>query len=398
MMLSKRSKGVSPPGSSPGGMTSVDCLGLLIESSAFPAPDDSVSLRYNRRFRLAGQLLVGQASSRRGRQNFREAASVAIPMLALIVAERLLVEVTEQMERLDADVCAFQAALEQRPEILDPVRMDVALDVLLGVIHKLMDVIFIEAGVGRQFIGEQFRAADHVRPDLFLQGFLLAVRNVFDVDLAGFTIQQADNQLLARSARAGDLHGLLVFVHEAGESADHGFVGFDRTGAAHLLERATLHREADAVEHEPRGFLTDVEIAGYFARTDSVLAIADQPDSGQPLSQRQGRVLENRPDFNAELATVVIHTAFPAALIGQIVNPRAATDRTLHNAIWPAARDHVSDAAILIREVANRISQVLGAVVVAFHAFNLTHGVGLVKSIFALVSVVSHHLIPRGKA
>ncbi len=76
-------------------MTSVDCLGLLIESSAFPAPDDSVSLRYNRRFRLAGQLLVGQASARCARKDVPEAASIAVAVLAFIVTERLLIEIAE---------------------------------------------------------------------------------------------------------------------------------------------------------------------------------------------------------------------------------------------------------------------------------------------------------------
>jgi hypothetical protein len=81
IMLSNRSKGVSPPGSSPGGITKVDCFGLLIGFPVFLVPDDSVFLRHNRRFRLAGQLLVGQASTSRTRKDFPEAASVSVAVL-----------------------------------------------------------------------------------------------------------------------------------------------------------------------------------------------------------------------------------------------------------------------------------------------------------------------------
>lgn len=38
------------------------------------------------------------------------------------------------MEGLDADVGSLDAALQQRPEILDAVRVDVPLDIPLGVV------------------------------------------------------------------------------------------------------------------------------------------------------------------------------------------------------------------------------------------------------------------------
>jgi hypothetical protein len=69
--------------------------------------------------------------------------------------------------------------------------------VFFGMVHEVVDVILVEAGVASQFIGEQFRAAHDVRPYLFLQGLLLAVRNVLDVNLSSLSIQQTDNQFLA---------------------------------------------------------------------------------------------------------------------------------------------------------------------------------------------------------
>jgi hypothetical protein len=79
------------------------------------------------RFRLACQFLVCEPPSDDLRKCQSEAPTVIV--LALVVAKRLLVQIAEQVERLDADVGSFQAALQQRPEILDSVRVDVAVDV-----------------------------------------------------------------------------------------------------------------------------------------------------------------------------------------------------------------------------------------------------------------------------
>jgi len=61
MILSNRSNGVLPPGSSPGGMTNVDCLGLLICSVAFPAPD--VSTLFGGELSVPDQMLIGKTSA-----------------------------------------------------------------------------------------------------------------------------------------------------------------------------------------------------------------------------------------------------------------------------------------------------------------------------------------------
>jgi len=45
----------------------------------------------------------------------------------------VLVDVTEQMEWLDADVCAVQTALQQAPEIFQPIRLNLAIHVLLAI-------------------------------------------------------------------------------------------------------------------------------------------------------------------------------------------------------------------------------------------------------------------------
>jgi hypothetical protein len=386
MMLSNRSKGVSPPGSSLEGMTKVDCFGLLIIFSASPASDES-RLEVLRISRLPSQFLIGQTSASHGGQDFRETSAVPIIMFALVVSECLLIQITEQVERLDADVGSFQAALQERPEILDSVRVNVAVYVLFRVIHELVNIIRIEASIGREFVSENFRARFDIRAHFLLQRMALAVSDVLHADLASLAIQQAHDQLFARSARAGDFR-FLVLVHEAGEPTDKRFVRFDGTAPAEFREGSALHCKADAMEHEPCGFLTDFQITSEFARTDSVLTVPDQPDSGQPLSQRQRRILEDGSYLDAELTAGMLLVALPTALIGEIVDLIASAGGALHHTVRPTARDHICDAAIFIGVVADRFDQSFRRVFVRVHVFNLTHGCGLVKSILAQIKPV----------
>jgi hypothetical protein len=175
MMLSNRSKGVLPPGSSASGITKVDCFGLVIGFSAFLAFDDS-GLGEGAVVNLPCQLLIGQASASHSRKNFRNSASVPVSVLALVITECLFVKVAEQVERLDADIGAFQPALQQRPEVFDTVRMYVAANVFLGVVDELVNVVFFKTGIGRQFVSEHFGTRFDGRANFLLQRAPLPVR------------------------------------------------------------------------------------------------------------------------------------------------------------------------------------------------------------------------------
>ena len=67
-------------------------------------------------------------------------------ILAIVVAKHLLIRIAEQMERLHADIRALQFALNQRPEVLQAVGVDVAANVFDGVVDDLM-LEFIETFV-----------------------------------------------------------------------------------------------------------------------------------------------------------------------------------------------------------------------------------------------------------
>lgn len=53
----------------------------------------------------------------------------------------MLVEVAEQVEGLDADVYPRQAALQEVPEVLQPVRVNLILDLCLSMVGDLVDIV-----------------------------------------------------------------------------------------------------------------------------------------------------------------------------------------------------------------------------------------------------------------
>jgi hypothetical protein len=56
----------------------------------------------------------------------------------------LFVDVAEQMERLNADIGPVKATLQQAPEVLHGVRVDIAVNVLYRVIDNRMLVVILQ--------------------------------------------------------------------------------------------------------------------------------------------------------------------------------------------------------------------------------------------------------------
>jgi len=65
---------------------------------------------------------------------------VAVFIFALVETKRLLIQIPEQVERLNINVCAFDGAFEQRPEIFHAVRVNMPVDVAHGVINHIVRI------------------------------------------------------------------------------------------------------------------------------------------------------------------------------------------------------------------------------------------------------------------
>src|ERR1017187_2624093 len=101
---------------------------------------------------LAGQMFVGQSLPGDLGERQHE-ASVIVHVFPIVVAERLLVQIPEQVEGFHGNVGAVQPALEQRPEVLQAVGVDLAVHIPHGVVNHLMLELI------QPFVGFLFRAS-----------------------------------------------------------------------------------------------------------------------------------------------------------------------------------------------------------------------------------------------
>src|SRR5580700_11429513 len=184
------------------------------------------------------------------------------------------------MERLNRNVGTANAALEERPEVLQSVGMDVSIDVLDGVVYNLMRVIGGQPFVGEQRVSVQCGSGFDVIANFGLKRFLPAVRDNDGPHFAA-TLNDAEYRSFVFSAGAGDSALALCDMHIARFAADESFVRFDM--AAGLLDRTVMDRHADSVIQEPRRLLDGYEIAGDFPGANAVFAVHDQPKCSKPL-------------------------------------------------------------------------------------------------------------------
>src|SRR5215211_1776874 len=95
---------------------------------------------------LARKLIVGEPTTADRSECFAE--SVGILVFALIEPECPLIEVSEQVVRLDADVRTLYPALQQAPEVPKAVGVNVSVNVLLCVVNNVVDVLGVNPPVG----------------------------------------------------------------------------------------------------------------------------------------------------------------------------------------------------------------------------------------------------------
>ena len=71
----------------------------------------------------------------------------------IIEPEHLLIYVAVKMKRLDCDVGSFQSPLQQLPEILDPVGVNLPIHVLLNMVHGVMHEFVLKPHVSGVLVG-----------------------------------------------------------------------------------------------------------------------------------------------------------------------------------------------------------------------------------------------------
>src|SRR5581483_2962059 len=254
------------------------------------------------------------------------------------------------MERLNGNVGSAQGSFKQRPKILDALSVNLPVDVGFGMLHNVMHEPYAQVVISEPFIRVDLRSVLHSIQDFFLQGFTLHVGNDLGADFAHVTLQHSHNDSLALRSDLDVVTDTLFLVHVLQLSADECLIGFDwaRTSAK-LSKRAILKSQSQTVQDKPSGFLSDSQVARNFVGRYTVLAVHKHPERREPFVQGNGRILEDRPDLDGELATALF--AFPALLRGKVMVILADALRAGGNAIFPSQIGDRVNAGLLIREI-----------------------------------------------
>ena len=132
-----------------------------------------------------------------------------------------------------------------------------------------------------------------------------------------------------------------------------------RNACSSRYRSLVLHRQPNALEHEPRGLLRDAEAPRNLMAADAVLGVGDDPDARQSLIQTKRRVLKDGAGLERELPLGVAGLALPT-VPRRIEIDRLTPALGAADAVRPAARNQVVAAVYRVGEVLNGVQQRLG--------------------------------------
>src|SRR5712672_36510 len=125
---------------------------------------------------FASQYFVSEAASGDMRHYTMKALSV-IRIPSMVVAEYLFVQITKHVERFNRNVRAFQSALEQAPEIFQPVGVNLPVHIALRMVNRLVNEIPIQSLIRKERIAIDRALGFYVCANLPLQMKLATERN-----------------------------------------------------------------------------------------------------------------------------------------------------------------------------------------------------------------------------
>src|SRR5256885_15876077 len=103
------------------------------------------------------------------------------------------------MKRLYSNVGSTKAALQERPEVLYALHVNLSVNVLLKMVHELMIVFRVEIVVASELVGHNRRASLNEIAHGSMHGGILAISDYSGFDLPA-ALKCANNHSLAVSA------------------------------------------------------------------------------------------------------------------------------------------------------------------------------------------------------
>src|SRR6266849_2368393 len=319
---------------------------------------------------FASQLLVSDSTVSDMRHSHLKAVPVSNEVLfgsAIVEAKHLFVYVAEQVERLYGNVRTLQSALEQAPEILKAVCVDLPLDVAFRMVNRLVnEVLIVKALIGHESIGIDRALGCDMSTDFRLQMMLAASRDDVRVNLPA-AFQNADYWCLVFYSAFGNDALASRRMHESSRTADESLVYFHfATGAAEFHKVLVMQGETNAVHHKPCGLLSDSERARDLIGTYSILSVHDEPNGNHPLVHPERRILEDSSDFDSKLFLASFTEPNAASRDKRVLRGIAA--RASNFACRPAQRHRIVESLLRVGEKANCFLQRLGKLECFVHA------------------------------
>jgi len=194
-------------------------------------------------------------------------------------------------------VAADDGTLQEAPDVLDPVGVNVAAHPFLDrVVYGLMSgVVVSDATVGAPVVSvDRFRLVGDVLLDPGVECPLVASMNNLEPDLA-LTFHRTNDGGFVGAASLADF--LLL-------PTDPSFVNLNDTGE--LASVSVPHGFTDTVAEVPGRLVAHAERTLDLIGRHALLGFDHEVDGGKPLPERQLRVVEDRPRCNREAVAAVI--------------------------------------------------------------------------------------------
>ena len=124
------------------------------------------------------------------------------------------------------------------------------------------------------------------------------------------------------------------------------------------------------MEHEPCALLGDLESPRHLCAADSVLAVANHPESSHPLTESERGILEDAANLDGELAFASLAEPHQARAKKRVLRTTATrADDVLSG---PAEIDRINEGPFRVGEVHNRFLKGLGLTEFVRHFFALS--------------------------
>lgn len=278
-----------------------------------------------------------------------------INVLAVVIAELEFREIQRQVRFADVVICPQDSTLEQRPEVVNIGRVNIASHVFVAaMVHGAVLVSeFRKVSVAGMFIRRhQINLIADGLPDEFGKRCRIRTFN----HLTDYVPLAANGSEYGGFGRRAGLVNALTHVAIAILPAEVRFVHFNNTHE--LAEILILHRRTEPMAEIPSGLIgTRANLPVNLESANALFAIEHRIENLKPSRQRVLCVLHNSPSEQGKpIAGLAAFGTLPVALALQLVYILVGTART-SNAIRPAMLENVGPAGFFGMEGFHQLLQ-----------------------------------------